>query len=113
MIHDISKAYFFAPATRDIFIELPPEEAEPGMVGKLEKSLDGTRGAAPNWAEDYTKVFIAMGCKEGLLSPCSFHDEEWDFSTVVHDDFVSEGQIESKQKMYVELIYIGGACRSS
>ena len=39
MIQDISKAYFFAPATRDIFIELPPEDSEPGMVGKLEKSL--------------------------------------------------------------------------
>ena len=35
MIPEISKAYFFAPATREIFIELPLEEAEAGMVGKL------------------------------------------------------------------------------
>ena len=51
MIQNISKAYFFAPATRDISIERPPEEpeeAEPGMVGKLEKSLYGTRDAALN-----------------------------------------------------------------
>ena len=46
MIQDISKAYFFAPAARDIFIEFPPEDAEPGMVGQLEKSLYGTRDAA-------------------------------------------------------------------
>ena len=51
MIQDISKAYFFAPATRDIFIELPPEEAEGGMVGKLKKSLYGAPDAALNWAE--------------------------------------------------------------
>ena len=45
MIQDISKAYFFDPATRDIYIELSPEDAEPGMVGNLEKSLYGTRWA--------------------------------------------------------------------
>ena len=104
MIQDISKAYFFAPATRDIFIELPPEEAEPGMVGKLEKSLYGTRDAALNWAEAYTKVLIAMGYKKGLSSPCSFHHKDWDLSTVVHgDDFLTEGPIEGLQKMNTEL----------
>ena len=41
MIQDINKAYIFAPATKDIVIELPPEDAEPGMVGKLEKPLYG------------------------------------------------------------------------
>ena len=76
MIQNISKAYFFAPATRDIFIELPPEEAEPGMVGKLEKLLYGTRDAALNWAEAFTKVLISTGYRKGLSSPCSFHHEE-------------------------------------
>ena len=102
MIQDISKAYFFAPATRDIFIELPPEEAEPGMVGKLEKSIYGTRDAALNWAD--TKVFLAKGYKKGLSSPCSFHHEEWDLSTAVHgNDFLTEGPIESLQKMNLAL----------
>ena len=45
---DIGKAYFHAPATRNIFIELPAEDAQPGMVGMLEKSLYGTRDAALN-----------------------------------------------------------------
>ena len=39
MIQDSSEAFFFSPATRDIFVELPPEDAEPGMAGKLQKSL--------------------------------------------------------------------------
>ena len=53
-------------ATMDIFIELPPEDAEPGLVGKLEKSRYGTRCAALNWAEACTKVRLAMGYKKGL-----------------------------------------------
>ena len=47
----------------------PTQEAEPGMVGKLEKSLYGTRDAALNWAEAYTKVLLAMGYKKGLSNP--------------------------------------------
>ena len=67
MIQDISKAYFLAPATRDIYIELPPEDAEPGMVRKLEKSLYGTHDAALNWAEACTKVLLTMGCCPALV----------------------------------------------
>ena len=69
MIQDISKAYFAVPATRDIYIELPPEEAEPGMVGKLEKSLYGIRDAAFKWADAYAKVLLAMGYDKGISSP--------------------------------------------
>ena len=100
MVQDISKAYFFVTATRDIFIELPPEEAEPVMVGKLEKSLYGTRDAALNWAEAYNKVLITMGYEKGTSSPCRFHHAGWDVSTVVHgDDFLSEGPLWGLENM--------------
>ena len=33
---DVKRAYFYAKAKKDIFIKLPPEDAEPGMCGKLE-----------------------------------------------------------------------------
>ena len=72
MLQDIGKAYFHAPATRDIYIELPTEDAQEGMVGKLEKSLYGTRDAAMNWAAAYTTVLIEMGFTKGTSSPCSF-----------------------------------------
>ena len=63
------------------------------MVGKLEKSLYGTRDA-----------FIAMGCKKGMSSPCSFHHEGWDLSTKVHgDDFFTEGPVDSLIKMNLAL----------
>ena len=100
MVQDISKAYFFAPATRDIYIELPAEDAEEGMVGRLQKSLYGTRDAALNWAEAYTKVLLDMGYEKGTSSPCSFYHKGWDLRTVVHgDDFLSEGCAKSLKKM--------------
>ena len=100
MMQDIGKAYFFAPATRNIFIELPPEDAAPGMVGMLEKSLYGTRDAAMNWAAAYTSVMLDMGFRKGKSSPCSFVHKEWDICTVVHgDDFLSVGPAENLKKM--------------
>ena len=42
MIIDIKRAYFYAPAQKDIYIKLPPEDpraGEEGVCGKLSKSL--------------------------------------------------------------------------
>ena len=48
---DVRRAFFYAKATEEVFVELPPEEKEPGkdLVGLLEKSLYGTRTASRNW----------------------------------------------------------------
>ena len=73
MVQDIKKAYFYAPATRRVFIELPPEDAEPGKVGLLQKSLYGTRDAALNWTTAYTSVLVnKMGFVQGKSTPCAF-----------------------------------------
>ena len=44
MINDVRRAYFYAPATRDVFIEIPDEDPDndSSMVGKLNLSLYGT-----------------------------------------------------------------------
>ena len=42
---DVKRSYFYAKAKKDIFIKIPPEDAEPGMCGKLLKSMYGTRDA--------------------------------------------------------------------
>ena len=51
MINDVSRAYFFAKCTRDLYIELPAvdPEAHPDYIGKLRLFLYGTRDAALNW----------------------------------------------------------------
>ena len=43
---DVRRAYFYAPARRRVFVELPPEDYQPGdehMCGLLRYSLYGTR----------------------------------------------------------------------
>ena len=45
---DVKRAYFYAKAKKDIFIRLPEEDVEPGMCGRLLKSMYGTRDAASN-----------------------------------------------------------------
>ena len=53
---DIRRAYFHAPARRDIFIELPEEEREIGYCGRLLKSMYGTQDAASNWEHAYMEL---------------------------------------------------------
>ena len=93
MINDVKKAYFFADATRKIYIELPPEDYEAGKCGLLQKSLYGTRDAALNWTIAYTSALVdRMGFVQGKSTPCAFVNRELQVRTVVHgDDFVSEG----------------------
>ena len=58
MAVDVKRAYFYAPATRDLFIRIPKEdkeEGDEGMVAKLRLSLYGTRDAALNWTNTYTE----------------------------------------------------------
>ena len=61
MAVDVKRAYFYAPATRPIFIHIPAEDREPGDEGKvaqLNLSLYGTRDAAFNWTKTYTKSLL-------------------------------------------------------
>ena len=100
MVQDVKKAYFYAPATRDVYVELPPERAQPGMCAKLYKSSYGTRDAALNWAQAFSEVLIKMGFRKGLSWPCSFFHQAWGIRTVVHgDDFLSEGPGENLKAM--------------
>ena len=48
---DVKKAHLRAPATREVYVELPKEDQEPGeedMCGLLKYSMYGTRDAAKN-----------------------------------------------------------------
>ena len=56
---DIRRAYFHSAARRDIYVDLPPEDAEPGMCGKLVKAMYETRDAAQNWEYEYS-AFMAV-----------------------------------------------------
>jgi len=89
---DVRRAYFHAVVTRDVYVELPPEDYEEGMCGKLLKSMYGTRDAAQNWEHAYTEFMEKAGFKRGIASPCVFWNEEKNIRAVIHgDDFTMLG----------------------
>ncbi len=51
---DLARAYLRAKARRDAHVELPEEDQQEKMRGKLKKAMYGTRDAAQNWELEYT-----------------------------------------------------------
>jgi len=107
MVNDVKRAYFYAPAQRPIFVEIPLEDKESGdepMVAQLNLSLYGTRDAAPNWADSYTKVLRDIGFEVGKGSPCNFYHAQRKISMSVHgDDFTSTGPEQSLRWLDAQL----------
>ena len=99
MAIDVKRAYFYAPATRAIYIRIPKEDWEPGdenNVGVLNLSLYGTRDAAMNWTATYTKFLNQCGFSTGSCSPCNFHHPHREMAITVHgDDFTCSGTEEN------------------
>ena len=89
---DVRRAYFYAPARRPVFVKLPKEDNEPGMCGRLNVSMYGTRDAAANWKECYAQQLIANGFIQGKSSPCVCHHPARKIRCVEHgDDFTFLG----------------------
>ncbi len=109
MSNDIKRAYFYAPSTRPIYIEIPAEdfeEGDEGMVGQLNLSLYGTRDAAMNWTKTFTDHLVSIGFERGTACPCNFHHRGRDIALTVHgDDFTSTGR-------EVELRWLDGQLRT-
>eukprot|EP00971_Amphidinium_carterae_P208269 4132457-Amphidinium_carterae.1 len=55
IVMDVSRAHFHPPAAREMFIRLPAEDHTPGMVGRLLRTLYGTRDAANQWDAFFNK----------------------------------------------------------
>ncbi len=70
MINDIKRAYFHAPALREVYIELPPEDErrQHGYIGILRKSLYGTRDAALNW-QTCIQITLSQSVTNNAHSP--------------------------------------------
>ena len=100
LIADVSRAFFEAPAKRDICVELPEEALSAGettqdTVGKLLASLYGTRDASKHWQEEVAKCMAEWGFITGRYNPCMFHHPTREVLCLVHgDDFVSVGEDE-------------------
>ena len=90
---DISRAYFHAAARRDVYVRLPQEDHEEGMVGKFMKAMYGTRDAAQNWEAEYRSFMIEhCGFNQCMSTPCMFWHTERKIRVVIHgDDFTVLG----------------------
>ena len=71
MSNDVKRAYFHAPATRGLYVELPDEDPgkAQGLVGKLNLSLYGTRDAAANRQKCVAEDLVGIGFQQGLSNP--------------------------------------------
>lgn len=96
MINDLSRAFFHAQAKRNVYVQLPDEDRKPDeehMCGRLDFPMHGTRDAAQNWFDEYSRQLIHIGFLNGTASPCTFYHQQR--RTYVHGhDYVSTGQPE-------------------
>ena len=98
MLSDVKRAYFHAPATRELYVEVPREDPQwkPGLLGRLRLSLYGTRDAAANWQKCVADHLISLGFRQGKSNPCVFWHQERGIRTLVHgDDYASAGSYSS------------------
>jgi len=89
---DIRRAYYQAEARRDLYVQLPPEDRTPGMCGKLNKALQGTRDAAQCWEYECTTFVESLHFTRGKCSPCTFYHRARNLWVAIHgDDFTLLG----------------------
>ena len=102
MYADVSRAYFHAESSREVYVKLPEEDWEAGdelRCGKLNVSMYGTRDAALNWAEEYAGELKKAGYRRGVANPCLFWHRKKKVTIMVHgDDFVAVGEEEGLQE---------------
>ena len=88
---DVRRAYFHAPARRRVFVELLPEDVQPGdehMCGLLRYSLYGTRDSAQNCEEELMSTLSDLKLTRGIACPCVWRGciKEEDIIATVHGD---------------------------
>ena len=69
---DASRAHFHPECRRDLYIELPTEDAQEGMVGRLLRTMYGTRDAAAAWNDFVESKMGLAGYQPGEANPCLF-----------------------------------------
>ena len=110
----MSRAHFYADAVRDVYVRLPdddPKAKQPGVCGKLRKTMYGSLDAAQRWIEHDAQVLETGGFSRGVASPCHFFPEDLETCILVHgDDSLKVGRQEGRKHA---LGLLRGACELS
>ena len=81
------------------YVELPFEgktASDGDVVGRLKRSLYGTRDAPLNWELTIRKIMMKLGFVQGKSNLCIYYHQKRDLRTVVHgDDFTTAGRYEN------------------
>ena len=106
---DVRKAYFYAPARRRVFVELPPEDYQPGdehMCGLLRYSLYGTCDAAQNWEEELATTLSSLKLTRGSACSCVSrgHVKGEHIVATVHADDITIGGERSAVEFFIRMI---------
>ena len=106
-VFDISRAHFMAPASRELFVELPEEDrlaGEENFIGRLSRSMYGFRDASRNWMEDWQGLLQEEGYAIGVANPALFWNERQRSRGAVHgDDFYVLGSVQAVDSMAAAL----------
>lgn len=91
MVMDVKRAFFYGLARRPVFIKLPAEDPR-DLVGRLARSMYGTRDAPLIWANEVKTIFIGMGFQQSVTNPSVYYHVGKQVYAVTHvDDFLLVG----------------------
>ena len=97
---DISRAHFYGVPKRRIYVELPPEDAEQGFCGLLEKSMYGCQDAPAIWQDRYTQLLLQHGFQRGRSNGSCFYKPSTGCRVLVHgDDLLALGDQEALDEL--------------
>ena len=104
LVMDVSRAHFHPPAVRELYINLPDEDSSPGKVGKLLRTLYGTRDAANQWDAFFNEKIAQLGYEVGMSSPCLYrHKERLSIGWRHGDDLIFIGEEAHMNELFEEI----------
>ena len=76
IVLDVSRAHFHPKSVRETYIELPAEDGGEGMVGRLLRTMYGTRDAANQYDAFSNEKITGVGYLTGKSCPCLYRHKD-------------------------------------
>ena len=95
LVLDVKRAFLYGHARRRIYIKLPPEDRRGRfgeVVGRLLRSMYGTRDAPMIWQAEVRKAMLELGFRQSVCQPCVYFHDARGMVAITHvDDFFITG----------------------